>query len=68
MKFIDAARAAVAVLALACATAVEAKTLRFSSQGDITTVDPHANNEGFTNAYLDQIYETLATRGKELKI
>ena len=45
-----------------------AKTLRFSSQGDITTIDPHGNNEGFTNAYLDNIYETLVTRGRDLKV
>jgi peptide/nickel transport system substrate-binding protein len=55
------------VLALAFAPATAA-TLRFSSQGDITTIDPHGNNEGFTNAYLDNIYETLATRGKDLKV
>src|ERR1700682_5412908 len=56
-----------AVLA-ACAAVLEAKTLRWSSQGDITTIDPHGNNEGFTNAYLDHIYETLVTRGKDLKV
>ena len=62
-------RAAVAAAALALAAMpVEAKTLRFSSQGDITTIDPHGNNEGFTNAYLDNIYETLVTRGKDLKV
>jgi peptide/nickel transport system substrate-binding protein len=55
------------VLALALAPA-SAATLRFSSQGDITTIDPHGNNEGFTNAYLDNIYETLVTRGKDLKV
>src|SRR5258708_33073259 len=56
-----------AVLA-ACTAAVDAKTLRWSSAGDITTIDPHGNNEGFTNAYLDHIYETLVTRGKDLKV
>jgi peptide/nickel transport system substrate-binding protein len=66
------ARHALAV-ALAAALAVAAlpaaaKTLRFSSQGDITTIDPHGNNEGFTNAYLDNIYETLVNRGKDLKV
>ena len=54
-------------LAFTVATA-EAKTLRFSSQGDIVTIDPHAQNEGFTNAFLDNIYEPLVTRGKELKV
>ena len=69
MTFANAARAGLVVLALACAPAIlDAKTLRFSSQGDITTLDPHGNNEGFTNAYLDQIYDPLVTRGKQLKV
>ncbi len=68
MTFANAARAGLAVLALACAPALDAKTLRFSSQGDITTLDPHGNNEGFTNAYLDEVYEPLVTRGKQLKV
>src|SRR3954471_18481733 len=44
-----------------------AKTLRWAAAGDISTMDPHANNEGFTNAYHDHIYEPLVTRGKDLK-
>src|SRR6476619_4727084 len=55
------------VLALV-AGPLAAATLRFSRQGDIVTIDPHAQNEGFTNAYLDNIYEPLVTRGKELKV
>jgi peptide/nickel transport system substrate-binding protein len=61
-------RAAVIVACALGAGAIDAKTLRFSSQGDITTIDPHGNNEGFTNAYLDSIYEPLVTRGKDLKV
>src|SRR5687767_15151717 len=61
------AAAVAAAFALTALPAL-AKTLRFSSQGDITTIDPHGNNEGFTNAYLDNIYETLVTRGKDLKV
>ncbi|HET6266014.1 MAG TPA: ABC transporter substrate-binding protein [Usitatibacter sp.] len=69
MKTTRAVRAAIAAACLAAALVpVEAKTLRFSSQGDITTIDPHGNNEGFTNAYLDNIYEPLVTRGKDLKV
>jgi peptide/nickel transport system substrate-binding protein len=68
MTFANAARAGLVVLALASAPVLDAKTLRFSSQGDITTLDPHGNNEGFTNAYLDEIYEPLVTRGKQLKV
>ncbi|HET9653560.1 MAG TPA: ABC transporter substrate-binding protein, partial [Usitatibacter sp.] len=66
MRF--AALAALTAIALAAVLPLHAKTLRFSSQGDITTLDPHANNEGFTNAYLDGVYEPLVTRGKDLKV
>ena len=65
-----AVRAALAATCLALAVVpLHAKTLRFSSQGDITTIDPLGNNEGFTNAYLENIYETLLTRdaGGELE-
>ena len=70
MRTIEAvARAAALAAALAfAAVPLEAKTLRFSSQGDIVTIDPHSQNEGFTNAYLDNIYEPLVTRGKDLKV
>jgi peptide/nickel transport system substrate-binding protein len=68
MKAKTAVCAAALAVALACTLGVHAKTFRFSSQGDITTIDPHGNNEGFTNAYLDNIYEPLVTRGKDLKI
>jgi peptide/nickel transport system substrate-binding protein len=62
-------RAAVLAAALALAAApLAAKTLRYSSQGDIVTIDPHAQNEGFTNAFLDNIYEPLVTRGKDLRV
>jgi peptide/nickel transport system substrate-binding protein len=60
--------AAAVLVVLGAALAADAKTLRWSSQGDITTLDPHANNEGFNNAYLDNVYEPLVTRGKDLKI
>ncbi len=44
------------------------KTLRWASQGDILTLDPHAQNEGLNNTASDHIYEPLATRAKDLKI
>ncbi len=52
---------------LACAGA-DAKTLRWSSQGDILTMDPHSQNEGLNNSVSDHIYEPLVTRGRDLKI
>ncbi len=68
MRFATVARVAALTVLLVLVPLVQAKTLRYSSQGDITTLDPHANNEGFTNAFLDNIFETLATRGKDLKV
>src|SRR5262249_44428274 len=68
MKITRVGGAALLAIALAIAPGAGAKTLRWSSQGDIITMDPHAQNEGFTNAYLDHIYETLVTRGKDLKV
>ncbi len=68
MTFAHAARAGFLAAALAAAPAIDAKTFRFSSQGDIVTIDPHAQNEGFTNAFLDHIYEPLVTRGRDLKV
>ncbi len=61
-------RAATLAVALAFASAADAKTLRWSSQGDILTMDPHAQNEGLNNAVSDHVYEPLVTRGKDLKI
>src|SRR5688572_31903196 len=58
---------AAAAIALA-AFAVDAKTLRWSSQGDILTMDPHSQNEGLNNSVADYVYEPLVTRGKDLKI
>jgi peptide/nickel transport system substrate-binding protein len=57
-----------AAVAIALAFPVSAATLRWAAAGDISTMDPHANNEGFTNAYHDHIYEPLVTRGKDLKV
>ena len=61
-------RATTLAVLVAFGLPADAKTLRFSSQGDISTIDPHGNNEGFTNAFLENIYETLVTRGKDLKV
>jgi peptide/nickel transport system substrate-binding protein len=53
---------------LAFAGAAEAKnTLRWASQGDALTLDPHAQNEGPTNAMSEEIHEPLVKRDKDLK-
>jgi len=53
------------LLACAISTALlapalgHAKTLRWASQGDILTMDPHAQNEGLTIAASSYVYEPL---------
>src|ERR671933_130902 len=48
--------------------AADAKTLRWSSQGDYLTADPMAQNELLTNSINGQVYESLVMRGKKLEI
>ena len=60
---------AVAALAFALATPLSnAKTLRWSSQGDYLTADPMAQNELLTNSINGHVYESLVERGKKLEI
>jgi ABC-type transport system substrate-binding protein len=53
---------------LAAALAGEAKTLRWSSQGDYLSADPHGQNEGINNLINDEIYERLVVRDRKLEI
>src|SRR5204863_3689558 len=41
---------------------------RWASQGDATTMDPHANNEGLNNNQNNQVYEYLAQRDKQNRL
>src|SRR5438128_12546975 len=60
---------AVAALAFALAAPLsDAKTLRWSSQGDYLTADPMAQNELLTNSINGHVYESLVERGKKLEI
>ncbi len=59
--------AAIAAVAFA-ATVADAKTLRWSSQGDYLSADPMAQNELLTNSINGQVYESLVERGKKLEI
>lgn len=56
---------AAATLALT-AGAAHAQTLRWSSQGDMQTADPHSQNEILTNSMNGQIYERLVSRDRQL--
>jgi len=53
---------------LLSATAVHAQTLRWASQGDPMTMDPHSQNEGLTNSMNQQVYERLVDRDRKLNI
>ena len=60
MKNVFSAAALAIVIGVAFGSAVvQSKTLRWSSQGDAATLDPHAQNESFTNQFNGQIYEQL---------
>ena len=58
-------------LALAASTALiaipaAAQTLRIAAQGDLGTLDPHAQNAQVTMSTLAMVYETLLTRDRDL--
>jgi peptide/nickel transport system substrate-binding protein len=56
------------VAALAATAAVPAQTLRWASQGDPQTMDPHSQNESMTNMMNGQVYERLVNRDRGLNI
>ncbi|MDP3225310.1 MAG: ABC transporter substrate-binding protein, partial [Rubrivivax sp.] len=60
----------VAVLALLMVASghAQAQTLRWASQGDPLTMDPHSQNEGLTNNINGQVYERLVKRDRQLAI
>ena len=60
------ARTMLLLAALALAPAIEAKALRWSSQGDVATQDPHALDESFTKSVNAMIYERLIMPGKDM--
>ena len=47
---------------------LHAQTLRWASQGDALTMDPHSQNESLTNSMNGQVYETLVQRDRTLNI
>ena len=64
----DLRRLFVAVALAVLATAAPAQTLRWASQGDAQTMDPHSQNESLTNQINGQVYETLVNRGRRLEL
>ncbi|MCC2633812.1 MAG: putative binding-dependent transport protein (periplasmic) [Ramlibacter sp.] len=55
----------VLLLGASCALA-GAQVLRWSSQGDVQTLDPHSNNELLTNSVNGQVYDPLVRRDRQL--
>jgi peptide/nickel transport system substrate-binding protein len=66
-RFAVAALLAVAG-ALAAVPVVQAKTLRWASQGDFLTMDPHAQNESLNNTASAYIYEPLITYNEKFEL
>ena len=64
-RFLSIAAAAAVGLSLVQAPA-QAQTLRWASQGDPQTMDPHSQNESMTNMMNGQVYEGLIARDKKL--
>jgi peptide/nickel transport system substrate-binding protein len=53
---------------LAAAAPTSAQTLRWSSQGDIATMDPYAHTESFTSNMQHHIFDPLVRRDRNMQI
>ncbi|HET9024706.1 MAG TPA: ABC transporter substrate-binding protein [Burkholderiaceae bacterium] len=67
MKRLFAALLCVPALALV-SLGVDAKPLRWASQGDPQTADPHSQNESLTNLFSQAVHDTLVMRDNSLKL
>jgi peptide/nickel transport system substrate-binding protein len=56
------------VIILALGATAEAKTFRWSNDGDPTTMDPHARADGFVTSFDMNMYEPLLRRDRNLKL
>jgi peptide/nickel transport system substrate-binding protein len=57
-----------AAVAIAAAPAIQAKTLRWASQGDFLTMDPHAQNESLNNTAATYVYESLLSYNEKFEL
>lgn len=62
---IRAAWVVVALLLCGVFSEANAKTFRWSTQGDAATLDPHSQNETFNNGLNNLVYEYLLTRDRK---
>ena len=61
-------RAALLLAVALAATPAAAKTLRWSSNADHSSADPHGQNQIINNAINGQVYEGLVRKGKKMEI
>ena len=61
-------RSSIILAALLAATAVQAKTLRWSAPTDIATLDPYAHTESFTTSMLHHVFDPLVRRGRTMQL
>ena len=54
--------------ALAPWLAARAASVRVANQGDVLSMDPHSLNEAVQLSFLNNVFEALVTRDKELRI
>lgn len=58
----------IAIALLTVCGVAHAQVLRWATQGDPQTMDPHSQNEGLTNSVNGQVYETLIKRDRQLQL
>ncbi|SEC42575.1 peptide/nickel transport system substrate-binding protein [Rhizobiales bacterium GAS188] len=68
MSKMKLAIAACLALAVSMGAPAHAKSIRWASQDDAATMDPHAFNHGMTTTVLQHIYEGLVRRDRDMKI
>ena len=61
-------RFVLALLLSLCATQARAGALTWAYSADVLTLDPHASNNTFTNAFLGNIYESLVRMNDRIEI
>jgi len=59
---------AVSTALLLCMAAASAKTLRWSNDEDVFSLDPYARQEIFLLSFDSNIYEPLVRRGRDLRV
>lgn len=67
MSLIRTATASLLALSVAMPASAE-NVLRWTSQGDALTMDPHSQNEGPTNDMNGMVYEALVSRNPSLEL